>query len=166
MIAEGMVLEGLAITRAIHDRYHASRRNPWNEIECSDHYSRAMASYGTFITACGFEYNGPRGHIGFAPKLTPENFKSAFTAAEGWGSFSQKVENGRMKAEITLKSGTLRLRSIRLATAAKPASAVAEVNGKPLAIDQLTFSEGSTTLTWPGNFTLSASQNIQIDLAL
>ena len=32
------LLEGLAITRAIHDRYHPSRRNPFNEIECSDHY--------------------------------------------------------------------------------------------------------------------------------
>jgi uncharacterized protein (DUF608 family) len=166
MIAEGMVLDGLAITRAIHDRYHASRRNPWNEIECSDHYSRAMASYGTFITACGFEYNGPKGHIGFAPKLTPENFKAAFTAARGWGSFSQRVENGRMKAEITLKSGTLRLRSIRLATAEKPALATAEVNGKPIIIDQLTFAEGRTTLTWSNDITLSASQNIQIDLAL
>ncbi|MCX7007066.1 MAG: hypothetical protein NTY53_07420, partial [Kiritimatiellaeota bacterium] len=31
MIAEGLVMEGLAITRMIHDRYHAARRNPWNE---------------------------------------------------------------------------------------------------------------------------------------
>ncbi|MGA2035802.1 MAG: GH116 family glycosyl-hydrolase [Thermoguttaceae bacterium] len=34
MIWEGLVEEGLAVTRAIHDRYHASRRNPWNEVEC------------------------------------------------------------------------------------------------------------------------------------
>ena len=54
MIAEGLLLEGLAVTRAIHDRYHAARRNPYNEIECSDHYSRAMASYGSFVTLCGF----------------------------------------------------------------------------------------------------------------
>ena len=40
MIAEGMVQEGLAVTRAIHDRYHPSRRNPYNEIECGDHYAR------------------------------------------------------------------------------------------------------------------------------
>ena len=24
-----------------------------------DHYARAMASYGTFISACGFDYDGP-----------------------------------------------------------------------------------------------------------
>ena len=80
-----MVQEGLAITAQIHDRYHASRRNPWNEVECGDHYARAMASYGVFLAACGFEYHGPKGHLGFAPRLTPEDFRAAFTTAGGLG---------------------------------------------------------------------------------
>src|SRR6185369_11236940 len=90
MIAEGMIMEGLAVTRAVHDRYHASRRNPWNEVECGDHYARSMASYGIFLAAAGFEHHGPQGHIGFAPRVTPEDFRAAFTTAEGWGSYSQK----------------------------------------------------------------------------
>jgi len=163
MIAEGMVLEGLAITRAIHDRYDASLRNPWNEIECSDHYSRAMASYGTFITACGFTYNGPKGQIGFAPRITPENFKAAFTVAEGWGSFSQTVADGKTAAELALKWGTLRLRSISLATDSKPASATVKVNGQQLSAN-LIFADGSTTLTFPNDVTLSAGQKINIHL--
>jgi hypothetical protein len=117
MIAEGLVEEGLAIVRAIHDRYHASRRNPWNEIECSNHYARAMASYGAFISACGYEYDGPRAHIGFAPKLAPEDFKAAFTAAEGWGSFRQTRTNGRQRASIEVAHGRLRLRTVALAVA-------------------------------------------------
>ncbi len=44
MIWEGLVTEGLAVARAVHDRYHPSRRNPWNEVECGDHYARSMAS--------------------------------------------------------------------------------------------------------------------------
>jgi hypothetical protein len=117
MIAEGLVEEGLAIVRAIHDRYHASRRNPWNEIECSNHYARAMASYGAFISACGYECDGPRAHIGFAPKLAPEDFKAAFTAAEGWGSFRQTRTNGRQRASIEVAHGRLRLRTVALAVA-------------------------------------------------
>ena len=97
MIWEGLALEGLAVERAVHDRYHASRRNPWNEIECGDHYARSMASYGVYLAACGFEYHGPKQHIGFAPRLTPENFKCAFTSAEGWGSFTAK--SGRRKTD-------------------------------------------------------------------
>lgn len=115
LIWEGMVLEGLAVTRAIHDRYHAARRNPWNEIECGDHYARSMASYGVFLAACGYEYHGPRGYLGFAPRLTPENFKAAFTAAEGWGSFAQRVRGGKLRAQIQLKWGCLRLKTLALA---------------------------------------------------
>ncbi len=91
MMAEGMIEEALTLTRAIHDRYHAAKRNPFNEIECSDHYGRAMASYGTFLSACGFKYHGPKGYIRFAPQWSKENFKAAFTAAEGWGCYEQKI---------------------------------------------------------------------------
>src|SRR5262249_9194722 len=49
MIWEGLVEEGLAITRMAHDRYHAAKRNPWNEIECGDHYARAMSAFGVFL---------------------------------------------------------------------------------------------------------------------
>ena len=114
MIWEGMLLEGLAVTRAVHDRYHASKRNPWNEIECGDHYARSMASYGVFLAACGFEYDGSKQHIGFAPKLSPENLKCAFTSAEGWGCYSQKVESGKWQVEISVRWGGLKLKTIAL----------------------------------------------------
>jgi hypothetical protein len=44
MLWEGLVEKGLAMTRMVHERYHAARRNPWNEIECSDHWP-ATASF-------------------------------------------------------------------------------------------------------------------------
>ena len=114
MLWEGMVMEGMAITRAVHDRYHASRRNPWNEIECGDHYARSMASHGVYLAACGFEYHGSKGHIGFAPRLTPENFKCAFTGAEGWGTFAQKAGGESQQAEIVVRWGNLKLKTIAL----------------------------------------------------
>ena len=114
MIWEGLVQEGLAVTRALHDRYHASRRNPWNEVECGDHYARSMASYGVYLAACGYEYDGPRAHLGFAPKISPENFKCAFTSAEGWGSYAQKSSGGNFKAQIAVRFGTLQLKTLAL----------------------------------------------------
>lgn len=121
MIAEGMLLEGLAVTRAIHDRYHATKRNPYNEIECSDHYSRAMASYGSFITMCGFEYHGPSGVLGFAPRLTPENFRAPFVTAEGWGTYTQRTTDKAFHAGVAVKHGALRLSVLKF-----PAEAVAD----------------------------------------
>jgi hypothetical protein len=114
MIAEGMVEQGLAITRAVHDRYHGSRRNPWNEIECGDHYARAMASYGTFVSMCGLEYHGPKQHIGFAPRTDESNFSAAFVAAEGWGTFSQQIKPSALDASLEVKWGRVCLRTIAL----------------------------------------------------
>ena len=114
MIAEGMVTEGLAIMRAIHDRYSTGKRNPWNEIECSDHYSRAMASYGCFVSACGFEVHGPSGRIGFAPRWSEQNFRAPFVGPEGWGTFSQRLTNGKLDVTLAVMSGRLRLKTVSL----------------------------------------------------
>jgi uncharacterized protein (DUF608 family) len=116
LIAEGMTDEGLILVRAIHDRYHAAKRNPYNEIECSDHYARAMASYGSFITACGFEYHGPKGYMRFAPKWNVDNFKAPFTAAEGWGSYTQRQSENAMESVLEPKYGQVQLSSFSVDT--------------------------------------------------
>ncbi|MDL2255360.1 twin-arginine translocation signal domain-containing protein [Parabacteroides sp. OttesenSCG-928-K15] len=114
MIAEGMTDEGLVLVRSIHDRYHAAKRNPYNEIECSDHYARAMASYGAFITACGYEYHGPKGYMRFAPKWGHSSFKAPFTAAEGWGTYEQKQSGSTMECLLEPKYGQVQLNSFSI----------------------------------------------------
>jgi hypothetical protein len=114
MMAEGMIDESLVLTKTIHDRYHAFKRNPFNEIECSDHYARAMTSYGVFINACGFTYHGPKGYIGFAPKINPEKFVAPFTAASGWGSFSQQRNEKSYAAKLKVKQGELLVKKISI----------------------------------------------------
>lgn len=117
MIAErdpDLLLKGLTIMRTIHDRYSPAKRNPYNEVEFSDFYARAMASYGSFLAACGFEYNGPVGMIGFDPIIQPEKFHAPFTAAEGWGTYSQTIGNQQMKAELEVKWGSVRIKSLKL----------------------------------------------------
>lgn len=112
LMAEGLVAESLILTRSIHDRYHASKRNPFNEIECSDHYARAMASYGTFINASGFQYHGPKGYMRFSPAWNAEDFKTPFTAAKGWGTYTQKKTGTKQLHTISLKYGELQLKEL------------------------------------------------------
>ena len=114
MVWEGLVNEGLSICRGVHERYHPIKRNPYNEVECSDHYSRAMASWGVFTALSGFEYHGPAGRIAFSPKLNPQEFKSAFTVAEGWGTFAQTMAGALGAASLHLAWGSLKLSEISL----------------------------------------------------
>jgi hypothetical protein len=162
MIWEGLVMEGLAVTRAVHDRYHASRRNPWNEVECGDHYARSMASYGVYLAACGFEYDGPKAHIGFAPKLTPENFKCAFTSAEGWGSYSQRADGERRTAEIALRWGRLRLKTIALEN--ESATEAAVMFGGKTSAARLKRVGKKVLLTLKTPVTISAGEKLEVQL--
>jgi non-lysosomal glucosylceramidase len=107
MIAESLLTEGLAVVRTLHKRYGPSKRNPYNEIECSDHYARSMASYGAFLTMCGFRWYGPRRHLAFAPKL-PGDFRAPFVTGDGWGTVS--LDNGR--AELKVRHGRLRVKTL------------------------------------------------------
>jgi len=112
MAWEGMLTEALAICRGVHQRYHPAKHNPWNEVECGDHYARGMASYGVFLGLCGFEYDGPRGHLGFAPRMTSDDFRAAFTAAAGWGTLSQTRAAGRQLQRIEQCWGRLTLQTL------------------------------------------------------
>lgn len=114
MVWENMITEGLSVLKAVHERYNGAKRNPYDEVECSSHYARSMAAYGVFVAVCGFEYHGPKGVLGFNPKITPENFKAPFVTAEGWGSFFQNVLGGCQYAEIDLRYGKLALNQINI----------------------------------------------------
>ncbi len=163
MIWEGMLLEGLAIERAVHDRYHAAHRNPWNEVECGDHYARSMASYGVFIAACGFECHGPKQHIGFAPRLTPENFQGAFTSAEGWGGYRQTLTDGALTAEISLHWGCLHLRTIALASESATSARLLHA-GKSIS-SHLQLEGKRVLLTLENPITINAGEKLKIILA-
>ena len=159
-------MEGLAIERAIHDRYHAARRNPWNEVECGDHYARSMASYGVFVAACGFEYHGPKGYMAFAPRLTPEKFEAPFTAAEGWGKFRQHVDNGRLSAALDLKYGRLRLWSLSLTprSGAVPVRVNGKLNGKDVQA-RLSNRGGHAHLEFTSELHLQAGDRLTVMLS-
>jgi uncharacterized protein (DUF608 family) len=164
MMAEGMTDEALVLTRMIHDRYHATKRNPFNEIECSDHYARAMASYGTFISACGFDYDGPNGYIKFAPALNPQKCKVPYTAASGWGSYEQNQNEHSFTAKLHVAYGSLHLNKMAIepsisVTKAKVHVCDTIINGKLIKKDQAYQIEFENTVE------LKKGQVLQINLS-
>lgn len=77
---EGMDEEGAAIVEALWSRHDGRRRNPFNEVECGDHYVRAMAGWSVLEARLGMAWNalGREFHVGGAgtfPLMT----------GSGWG---------------------------------------------------------------------------------
>jgi len=166
MIWQGMLEEGLAIGKAIYDRYQPKSRNPYNEIECSDHYSRAMASYGAFQAACGYQYDGPEGKLAFGPRMQPEDFRAAFTTAAGWGQFSQNVKDGRQQNAIELRYGKLRLKQLTLDLApnAKMQNVTVKLDDADIET-KIETAATKTTITFVNDLNISAGQTLKIQSA-
>ncbi len=139
MVAErdpDLVEKGLAIARSIHDRYSQQRgRNPYNEIECSDHYARAGSSFGVFLAACGFHFDQELGLLRFDPVVKGDSFKAPFLASDGWGTFERENDTAR----LTLKHGTLRLDRLEVGSRT-PATLI--LNGKPAKLPGLQLKAG------------------------
>lgn len=155
LAAEGMLDEALSICRAVHDRYHPNLFNPYNEIECGDHYARAMASWGVYLALAGFHHHGPKGILGFAPRMTPEHFSAPFTTAEGWVVFSQDREGQVQRSRVDVKWGRLRLNELRLGLPGGMAPVSVKVG---TADGQVPFADsvrdGMLILRFPGGLTL------------
>ncbi|WP_343561496.1 GH116 family glycosyl hydrolase [Sphingobacterium sp.] len=165
MMAEGMVDESLVLTRCIHERYDAAKRNPFNEIECSDHYARAMASYGTFINACGYEYHGPKKHLGFAPRMQQTCFKAAFTTATGWGTYQQKQQSA-FEASICLSYGSLNIQTLSLGhLSTQPGRTKrlkATLNGKVVQLSETELSQQQLKLIFANELRLQTGDKLNI----
>ncbi|HUT94026.1 MAG TPA: GH116 family glycosyl hydrolase [Thermoguttaceae bacterium] len=167
MAWDGMLTEALAICRAVHERYHPAKHNPWNEVECGDHYARGMAGYGVFVGLCGFECHGPKGHLGFAPRITPDDFRAAFTAAEGWGTISQKREGKTQSNRIEVKWGQLRLKTLALELPEDALLAKASVLVAGRRVQADAKQEGRrVTLTLPKPVVLREGEAIEVEVTV
>lgn len=90
---EGLEEEAGAILDGVWARYDGRRRNPYNEIECGDHYVRAMAGWSVLDALAGATYDAatqrltvtPRGH-GRWPLLLPT----------GWGTLIRDDDGVRV----------------------------------------------------------------------
>ncbi|TKG96326.1 hypothetical protein EYV94_03465 [Puteibacter caeruleilacunae] len=114
MIYDGLLDNGLSIVKGVHERYRPEKHNPWNEIECGDHYARAMASWGILTALEGFNYDGPKGKIEFAPRTNNDSYNGFFIGAEGWGDLSQNISGKNQFVKLRLEYGSLVLNELEL----------------------------------------------------
>ena len=122
-----------------------------------------MASYGVYLAACGFDYHGPKGCLAFDPRVSPQDFRAAFASAEGWGTFSQKINGSEKTAALEIKWGKLRLKTFALAAEAAPASVHAQVNGGDVPVSS-SFKDGRVSIAFVPDLLLAKGHQLHIAL--
>jgi len=166
LLHEGIVEDALKIVRGARARYDGRERNPWNEIECGDHYARAMSSWALLEIAAGQRYNAAEGFLAFAPKLTPESFRCFFITAGGWGTFDQKASAAGQVETLIGRYGEVKLRALEFAFNGPkpPRQATATLNGKPASLKS-SVSGNTVRLKSATEFALRAHDVLRVEIA-
>ena len=84
LVYAGLVDDGLRIERTLRARYDGGARNPWNEIECGNHYARSLASWALLLAFTGAQWDAPTRTLAFAPAVD-EPLRALFTTGSAWG---------------------------------------------------------------------------------
>ena len=108
LIYEGFVDEGLTIARSTRERQDGVRRNPWNEVECGNHYARSLASYGLLTALSGMRYDIPNHKLSLRPAVDLPFFRTFFCAGTCWGVYTRTVgEDGSAQESMEILGGSL-----------------------------------------------------------
>ena len=149
MVQAGLLREGFTVARAVWTRYDGRLRteltgsdtaswgysgNPFGDDECGKFYARAMSVWSMLLACQGYVYEGPAAKVGFRPVWKPEDHKTFFTAAEGWGLFSQKRAGGLQTERIEVRFGRLRVKTLlfQLPEGAKPQAVTVHLGDRQL----------------------------------
>ncbi len=113
LIYEGWVDEGIALVDAVRARHDGVRRNPWNEVECGNHYARSMSSWALLLALTGMRADIAKDELSFAPVSEVlskgETFKTFWSNGCAWGVYQQSwdADAQAWQSETTVFGGEL-----------------------------------------------------------
>ena len=113
-IYTGKIPEALKIIQTIRDRYSGTRRNPWNEVECGDHYVRAMSSWTLLHALTGVNFSMVSQQFKIGPKINSKDFKTFFITGTAWGQVAQQISSKGLSCCLSISHGKMEIKSILL----------------------------------------------------
>ena len=179
----GLLREAFMVIHAVSERYDGRLRtgltredggegggwnysgNPFGDDECGKFYARTMAIWSMLLACQGYAYDGPAGWIGFEPLWKPEEHASFFTAAEGWGLFTQKRDGGAQYERIEVRYGRLRVRTLAFNVPKQPKPTLLRLTaaGKPLEAKML-VEDGRATIALKTETVIQTGETIEVEL--
>ncbi len=109
MLYEGLTEDGLSSIRDIRARYDGRRRSPFNEAECGNHYSRAMASWAAVLALTGFLYSAVERKL----QVRVTSGKHFWSTGYAWGGVRFKPGAGSLEMIVSVNQGSLKLNEVR-----------------------------------------------------
>ncbi len=165
LIYENRAEEAFRIVRDVRARYDGRERNPWNEIECGDHYARALSSWTLLEAAAGMRYDAGEKFLAFAPRWKPEDFRCFFITGDGWGTFEQKARASAQSETLAARYGNVRLRRLEFATAGalQPRRAAASLDGQAVAV-KTSISGKTVRLDFASEVSLASGSALRVEI--
>jgi len=114
LIYYGFIKEGLEIVSGVRKRYDGEKRNPFNEIECGNHYARGLSSYSLILALSSFYYSATENLLQFSPRTSKKNFKSFFSTGSCWGILSRKEMANSIHFSVKVNYGDLTIKKLKL----------------------------------------------------
>eukprot|EP00118_Oscarella_pearsei_P025243 m.307818 g.307818 ORF g.307818 m.307818 type:complete len:1014 (+) comp42860_c0_seq1:626-3667(+) len=148
-------------------KYDGTRRSPWNEIECGDHYSRPMAAFLLFETASGLTWSFvPKTNafnLSFAPRLNFTNYRGFFILSTCYGQYAQggDAQLSAGNAQLAITDGKLLLNQLQIKSTAS--TAAVGVAGKPIAV-KTSQAGGILTVLLQSPMTVTAGQIVSLKI--
>jgi hypothetical protein len=153
MFDQGMIDQGMAVVKAVHQRYLRSGQF-FNHQECGPHYYRPMSIWATLLAATGFKPDAPDGILTLAPPFPDPTLRGPWVSATGWGQFTRKPGS----FEMDCRDGQTSFRELRVNV---PDLAGATLDGQPLAC-RVTTENGLTVVKFSDLVTLQTRQKLAL----
>lgn len=163
LIGEGMVDEGLSIVRGIRLRYDGRYRNPFNEVECGNHYVRAMANWGLVLALAGFTFDAPAKAYGYAPKIRPEYYTTFWSTGTGWGTYRQRIERGKARVELSVLYGKLEIERLALGAIGTGHGRAKITKGKDTLPGRIEPADGGAAVVLDAPVTIGPDETLKIE---
>jgi len=182
LIYEGLIDEARAIVKTARARYDGRPRkdlnsgggvcgmgNPYQELECGKFYARAMSAGGLLVASQGLVLDCPAGVLGFKPNWQPEDHRSFFTVADGWGLFCQERQSPERQVErIELRYGKARLRELvfQAPDGKQPTSVEVWLKGRKVDATFETADDGEIRIAVRSDLDLSEGDTLEVAINL
>lgn len=108
-VREGLMTEAAAVIDGVWRRYDGTRRNPYNEIECGDHYVRALAGWSLVGSWSGQAWDAVTGPLRL--DVPPPGGAWPVITARAWGRLMR--QQGELALEVQFGELTIARLQVR-----------------------------------------------------